>query len=271
MRKLWSLWWIASHIFVVVAVATMAGLGFWQLRRLDARQAANATVRDVMSQPPVTMGGSSPTTDVSGSGAPTSGVSGSLAEVLPDYTVVTAIGDYLVEEEALIGHRGYLGQPGSWLATPLVLKDGRIVLVVRGWVPRRNIAGIDTRPTAPPSGEVTVTGLAFASVDGGRIATTGADAVPELSRVDLDRFEDISGLEVVDVWIRLLDQYPSQSELPLAVPGPDLSDGPHLSYAVQWFLFAVGAVVVYALILRRSVQCYRRNVSNPGPQREQSG
>ena len=251
--RLWSLRWIASHVFVVTAVVTMAGLGLWQLRRLDDRRAANAAVRAVMSQQPINIGTLGSTAD-GGSG---SEVSGSLTDALADYTVVAAVGVYLADAEVLIGHRSYLGQPGSWLATPLELQDGRIAVVVRGWVSRRNVAGVDTRPTAPPSGEVAVTGLAFASVGGGRIAATDVGAVPELSRVDLDRFEEVSGLEVIDVWLRLLEQSPPQPELPLPVPGPDLNDGPHLSYAVQWFFFAAGAMVVYALILRRAVQAGR--------------
>ena len=72
--------------------------------------------------------------------------------------------------------------------------------------------------------------------------------------MDLDRFTEVSGVDVVDVWIRLRAQSPPQPEgLPVPVPDPDLTEGPHLSYAFQWFFFSAGAVVVYALILRRTV------------------
>ena len=77
---------------------------------------------------------------------------------------------------------------------------------------------------------------------------------PEISRMDLDRFTEVSGADVADAWIRLRSQTPRQPEgLPVPVPDPDLSDGPHLSYAFQWFFFSAGAVVVYGLILRRAV------------------
>ena len=128
---------------------------------------------------------------------------------------------------------------------------GRVVMVVRGWVPRLHVAGVDERPAGPPSGPVFVTGLAFASVGGGRIGVTDPDETPEISRPDLDRYREVTGLDPAPVWIRLRAQNPPLDELPIPVPPPALSDGPHLSYAFQWFFFAAGAAAVYGLILRR--------------------
>lgn len=276
----------------------MTNLGFWQLRRLDERQSANAVVEEAMTRPPtdialykLSMNATAATNDVSGGdesagdgrdaadggrdaagGGRNGTVDGHVSagdeqnargggqesggfEVgdLPDYTAVTIKGVYRPDAEVLIGHRSYQGQPGYWLATPIEIEDGRNVVVVRGWVPRRNVAGVDTRPTAAPGGLVNVTGLAFESVSGGRLAVTQDDETPELSRVDLQLFEQVSGLEVLDRWVRLITQMPSQTELPVPVAMPDLSNGPHLSYAFQWFFFSAATVVVYVLILRRAL------------------
>ena len=237
MRRLASPGWIASHLFVVVMVVLMVTLGFWQLRRLDERRAGNVQIVEAMSQTPA-----------------------EIAEYLDrsrppiDYTAVTATGTYLVDAEVRIGNRSSGGQPGSWLATPLVLDEGRAVVVVRGWVPRRSLAGLDVRSTAAPTGEVEVLGVAFSNAGGGKVAVTDPGETPEISRMDTERFEEVSGIDVEDVWIRLRAQSPPQrQQLPLPVPDPDLSDGPHLSYAFQWFFFSAGAVVVYGLILRRAV------------------
>ncbi|NIR40461.1 MAG: SURF1 family protein, partial [Actinobacteria bacterium] len=43
-------------------------------------------------------------------------------------------------------------------------------------------------------------------------------------------------------------------ELPIPVPPASLDEGPHLSYAFQWFFFSVGTVVAYGLILRRQLR-----------------
>lgn len=218
-------------------VVLMVNLGFWQLRRLDDRRADNSQIAAAMAQDPADIAAYLDTR-----GLP------------PSYTAVAARGAYLPGAEVRIGNRSSGGQPGFWLATPLELADGRAVAVVRGWVPRRSMVGLDDRSPAPPAGEVTVVGLAFDSIDGGRIAETGPGDTPEISRMDLDRFTEVSGVDVEDVWIRLRAQSPPQPEgLPEPVPDPDLTEGPHLSYAFQWFFFSAGAVVVYALILRRAV------------------
>ena len=236
MRRLASPGWIASHIFALAMVVLMVNLGFWQLRRLDERRTSNAEIAAAMSQAPADIAAHLDTR-----GLP------------PEYTAVAAAGTYLSGAEVRIGNRSSGGQPGFWLATPLRLDDGRAVAVVRGWVPRRAVTGLDDRSAAPPVGDVTVVGLAFDSVAGGRVAETAPGDVPEISRMDLDRFTEVSGVDVVDVWIRLAAQSPPQPEdLPVPVPGPDLGEGPHLSYAFQWFFFSAGAVVVYGLILRRA-------------------
>ena len=232
MRRLASLGWIASHAFVLAMVVLMLNLGLWQLRRLDERRADNEAIAAAMAQPPI---------NIASGGA-----------TAHDYTSVWATGTYLVDAQVRIGNRSSGGQPGHWLATPLRLDDGRAVAVVRGFVARRAQAG-PAAGTAAPAGQVSVQGLAFGSVDGARIAATGAADEPEISRMDLRRFEEVSGVEVIDVWIRLRAQSPPQpAGLPAPVPDPDLSDGPHLSYAFQWFFFSAGAVVVYAMILRRA-------------------
>ncbi len=236
MRRLASPGWIASHIFALAMVVLMVNLGFWQLRRLDERRAGNAEVAAAMLQAP-----SDIAAYLDALGPP------------PEYTAVAAAGSYLPEAEVRIGNRSSGGQPGFWLATPLDLGDGRAVAVVRGWIPRRSVTGLDDRSPAPPAGEVVVVGLAFDSVGGGRVAETSPGHVPEISRMDLDRFAEVSGIDVEGVWIRLRAQSPPQPEgLPVPVPDPDLGEGPHLSYAFQWFFFSAGAIVVYALILRRA-------------------
>ena len=235
MRRLLTPGWIASHLFVASMIVLMVNLGFWQLRRLDDRRALNEATAAAMAQEPV-----------------------DIRELLdspalpPDHTAATAAGAYLAEAEVLIGNRSSGGLPGFWLATPLRLDDGRVVAVVRGWISRRSLAGADAQAADPPTGAVTVEGLTFRSVGGGRTAVSGPGEKPEISRMDLERFQEASGLPVERAWIRLRAQSPPQPDgLPEPVPDPALGQGPHLSYAFQWFFFSAGALVVYWLILLR--------------------
>ena len=246
-RELWTFRWVVSHLLVVSMVTVLIGLGFWQLHRLDEKRTDNEAIRLQMSDPLVDISGR-----MSSSQGPVS--SNGLAGFLPDYTTVTATGIYRVDSEVLIGHRSYKSQPGWWVATPLELSDGRTVIVVRGWSPLSDKADTST----PPTGEVTITGLIFTSQKNGRVAAGNPGEPVELTLVDVDLFEDVFGVKTIGVWIQLLHQEPPQTGYPVPVPSPDLSDGPHLSYAFQWFFFAVSSVVVYILVLRSRVYNARR-------------
>ncbi len=225
-------------------VILMVNLGFWQLRRLDDRRALNEATAAAMAQDP---------TDIA---TLLAGSQEEDEEEVADYTSVIATGTYLSESEVRVANRSSGGLPGSWLATPLRLGDGRVVAVVRGWISRRSLLSDGAVAAQPPAGEVTVAGLAFGSRDNGRVGVTDAGETPEISTMDLSRFSEVTSLDVEDIWIRLRSQAPPQPgprALPVPVPVPELNDGPHLSYALQWFSFSIGTVIVYLLILRRVV------------------
>jgi cytochrome oxidase assembly protein ShyY1 len=52
-------------------------------------------------------------------------------------------------------------------------------------------------------------------------------------------------------YVELIEQIPGQQS-PRPRQAPELSEGPHLAYAVQWFFFALLALVAPAVFLRRS-------------------
>lgn len=235
MRSLLTPRWILSHVFVAFMVVFMIGLGFWQLNRLDERKASNDEIR-------------------SASEAPARPVEELLGEPdVFDHTAVTVTGRYRDDLSFLVANRTFDTQPGSWLATPVELADGRLVVVSRGWVPRLWVAGDDRRTIGVPAGTAVVSGRLFESVDGGRIGTSEA-ALPEVSRIELDVVAEMLGVDVAHRWVQLASQEPVAGDLPIPVPPPTLDDGPHLSYAFQWFFFSAGTIVAYVLILRRRLR-----------------
>lgn len=235
--------WILSHVFVLACVVAFVNLGLWQLRRLDERQTLNATVATRIDQAPV------PLSEVISPDADASTIDAAR------YRDVSVTGTYRAGEQVRIANRTNEGAAGWWVATPLDLGDGTTVIVNRGWIPLPMGDGAP-EAYAPPGGTVTVTGLVRRSGGGPAPApgasASAADPVTQLGQVDLAVLgRQVSGT-LYPVYLDLQAQEPAQpAGVPVPVPRPTLDDGPHFSYAMQWFTFATLTVIVYPLLLRR--------------------
>lgn len=210
-------------------------LGIWQLDRLHGRREINAAIREGLALP------ARPLDDL-------------LAEHPADslgFRQVTVTGTYDTEDELILYGRSLDGENGNHVLTPLRPSDGGpLVIVDRGWVPFE----ADTPPVpeaAPPAGEVTVTGALFPpDASGGEPLDS-----PTVSRVDLAQIAATLGEDVLPMYVLLADQQPSQpGVLPEPAPLPELTEGPHMSYALQWFAFATIAVVGLVVLVRRDLR-----------------
>jgi surfeit locus 1 family protein len=231
--------WIVLTVVVLVAVAAMVELGFWQLRRLHSVREDNSRVHARLAQP------TEPLQFVLGPGVdPASAV----------FRRVSVTGRYDRVSEILLRNRSLNGEPGSHELTPLRMTDGRAVIVDRGWIPLDITAEMEERSRPPVLEPVTVVGVLFPSerksVLAPSIPATGR--VTTIPRVDVARIAKQLDYPVAPLYMRLESQTPAQTgELPAPPGPPDLSEGPHLSYAVQWFLFASVAFLTYVALLRR--------------------
>jgi surfeit locus 1 family protein len=220
--------WLLSHLFVVLLVVAMVNLGFWQLRRLDFKRDRNALIESRMDQPVVAVD------DLLGPDADEAAIDGAR------YRRVSATGTYDDDATVVVRNRSQDGAPGGWLVTPMTVAPGtgERVGIVRGFV-RLDDQGDPVRVPAP-EGDVTVQG---AVVDPGRFDGTAPRDIEALFEVP----DTLPG-------VMLADKGSEPDDLMVAVPLPPLSEGPHLSYAVQWFIFSTIAVVGYPLILARVVR-----------------
>jgi cytochrome oxidase assembly protein ShyY1 len=102
---------------------------------------------------------------------------------------------------------------------------------------------------APPTGELTIRG--FLVPDDGD-GSTVPDAAGVIGRLDVQGIRSTLPYPILPLAIQLTEQArPQPSELPVPIPAEELSGGPHLSYAMQWFTFATIAVVGAVILLRR--------------------
>jgi cytochrome oxidase assembly protein ShyY1 len=237
--------WLLSHVLVLILVVVMINLGFWQLRRLDERKTYNRSVRAHESLPVVPIGSLLRPDDPSSRGADLS------------FRRVTITGDYDTTDEVIIRARSLNERPGVWVATPLRLSSGDAVVVVRGFLPTQGTPDAVPADAEPPTGQITVEGLVQETQTRGTFGPTdpAEGRLSNMARVDVARMQKQTPYALYPVWVQLKSSQPAQAgPEPEVLPEPVLDEGPHLSYAVQWFIFSTIATVGYPLILRRSAR-----------------
>jgi cytochrome oxidase assembly protein ShyY1 len=229
--------WVALAFVVLLVVPSFVLLSRWQISRLDERRHANAVISANAQSAPADVA------SVMTAGAPTSTVGDEQT-----WRQVTAVGHYDVAAQVLVRKRPFEGRNGFLVATPLVTSSGAVLVVNRGWV--EAIGGASATPVVPdpPSGTVTVTGRVQPSEQG---PASQPKDLPAGQVTDLDVALVGGSADVFPGYVDLIGSQPAQADGLTATPVPDLSDGPHLSYAMQWIVFALVAIVGFVLLVRR--------------------
>ena len=209
-------------------------LGFWQLDRLEQRRALNAEIGAALATAPAALD------DV-------------LAGEDRTYRRVRASGAWAADDEVILYGRALDGRPGNHVLTPLLIGPGRAVLVDRGWVPSSIAAPPLTGPEAPATGEVTVEGVLMPADDASPGGDATVDERPQQVRsVDIGILDPTIDADLVDDVYLLLERQTPPQERPIPAPLPEATEGPHLSYAIQWFSFAAIALIGYGVLARRT-------------------
>jgi cytochrome oxidase assembly protein ShyY1 len=232
--------WIGFHLLVVAAIVTMINLGFWQLGRLDERQAFNAVVEERYDAPPL------PLDELLTVDADPDDV---------EWRPVTASGTYLPDGMILIANRSQGGRAGTNLVVPMQLSDGRILLVNRGFLP----LSVDTGPDVPAT-DVEIVGRLRRSQERrlGQLSDSTDGELEIAQRVDIERLAAQMPGAVVAMYVDLIESVPPEvGGLPEPVARPTLGEGNHLSYAVQWFIFSTAIAVGWVLAVRHSIATRR--------------
>ncbi len=237
-RRLLSPAWILSHLLVAGLMVATLNLGFWQLRRLEARREYNAVVDARASRPVVPL-----------AEALDSIQEGATPEELR-YARVQVPGRWDLGAEVYLANRSRDGVAGVHVVALFRVDDiypGLGVAVDRGFVPRPLYLAGDRSAWAPAPGQVVMAG----ALDVGRSGERG-DA-DEVDRIDLDALAERWGLSLAPMWIREATSpgVDGSTVWPAPAAVEDLGDGSHLSYAVQWFIFTLIGLGGYPLVLVR--------------------
>lgn len=223
--------------FVVAAgaAALFARLGVWQLHRLGERRAFNAEFEQRLAAAP----------------APLDRIPADTA--LAKYRRVQVRGTLDYDHQFVITGRSRDGAPGVFLITPLRPDSGsRAVLVNRGWVYSPDASSVN-KSLWLEAERTTVDGFIEplpAHMSGGSQSAANPRAWRELdyARASTEVPYPIAPFTIVE-----LGNGPRPNGAPTRLTLPAMDDGPHLSYAIQWFTFAAIALygALYLLWLER--------------------
>ncbi len=224
---------------VVLGALLMVRLGFWQLNRRAERLQRNATFAARTAEPPL-------------------GIAGTVDDpAAVEYRQVVVEGTFHYEHEIVLLGRTRGGDPGVRLLTPLRLAGGeQAVLVDRGWIPYEE---------RDPAARAAYRGPEGATIRGrvllGRARTSrflpaaapqkGGPRVDAWSAVDLARIGAQMPYSLLPFYVEQLPE-PGDPELPWHGEEIVLDEGPHLSYAIQWFAFSIILLAGYMAVVLRS-------------------
>lgn len=232
--------WLCFHAVVVAGIVAMITAGIWQLNRLDERKDFNQRVIERSQSEPVDLRSVLSRLD-----------DGTLSFDDAEWLPVTVTGTYL-PDQVLNFNKSQGGRAGDNVLTPMVTAGGDTVVVNRGFIP----LGIDV----PPAPMTEVDGVGFVRLSevrqrGGVTDADDGDPLTETRRVDIPRLAQQLPGDVAPVFVQLTSADPAIGPGdPEPVVLPELSNGPHLSYAIQWFVFAVCVAIGWALAVRRSLR-----------------
>ena len=236
LKALFSRKWIIPTIVVLLGMALLAWLGFWQLDRLEQRRAANAVLEAVLASPPISLTG----------------------EPLPETPEalrnreVTVTGVYDLDNQILLKLQNWQSRTGVHLITPLLIEGSdTAVLIDRGWIPQEAVEAGDVA-LFDETGTVTVEG--YIALSQTLSQSTPTDTFqPEIYRVDVAAVEAWLPYELYPFYV--IQSPDGNEELPFRAEREiDLSEGPHMGYALQWFAFTLMLGGGYLAYVQRSLK-----------------
>lgn len=240
-RFLLSARWIGFAVFVILLAAVCTRLGMWQFHRLEHRLDQNKIITAHLKADPVELS--------------TALEPGDEVDDDSEFLQVTATGTYDVEHQVTVKFTTRDGAPGVDVVTPFVLSDGDAVLVDRGWQETDNTMS-SPEVAAPPEGEVTITGWLRKNNGAGGDAVRPIDG--QIRAISSEGMAKTVPQTLYNGYLNLRSENPAPTQKLEVEPTPERGQGPHFFYALQWWFFALLAIVGYFWFARSEAK-ERRN------------
>ena len=245
LSKMFQRKWLIPTLLVFAGTALCVRLGIWQLDRLEQRRAFNAQFESARAQPVLDLNRELPANIPS-----------------MEWRPVRVSGEYDFANQVALRNQYYGSEYGYHLLTPLLFNSEsdsnqpEAVIVDRGWIPAEgNSSPADWRKY-DDDGLVNVSGqirLGQAKPVFGGVPDPAQNGEPlsVWNNADLERLAGQLPYSMLPVYVQP-NVDPDDTEPPIPFqPEIQLTEGPHLGYALQWFTFATILFVGYPFYLRK--------------------
>lgn len=237
-RFVFSPRWMGYLLLAAIFAAACTALGFWQLGRRDEVLQSIAVVKNNYSAPAVDYA--------------------SASSWMKDYDPtkqwrpVSVRGHYLSEQTRIVRNRVNNSSPGYDVIVPFQTTSGDVIAVDRGWLPIGDKKeGYPDSVPPPPAGQVQLVGRIKPSEP---VLNRGAPA-GQIATINLPLLSSEVHLNVdTGAYLLMESESPSSSVTPTPYPQPSIDEGPHLSYAFQWFAFGVMFFVGWGYLVRQQAK-----------------
>ncbi|MDQ1483656.1 MAG: hypothetical protein QOF35_1732, partial [Actinomycetota bacterium] len=224
--------WVTALVVAALFAGACVLLGQWQWHRHQEKAARAQRIETHYFATPVPLSSAIPRPEVR----------------LPpakEWTLVTVKGRYAARQLMLVRNRPNNGVFGYEVVVPLELADGASLLVDRGWIPNGRSAAEPSPVPATPPGQVTVTGW----LRPGEPSRERAMPSGQLASINLSEARAQAVTPQYGAYLIRRSETGARGEQvkgPQALERPDTGLGPHLAYALQWWLAApVGIFLVF--------------------------
>lgn len=226
-RFLASTRWVGWLILVAIFATACISLGNWQAnRRAEVLQGIERVNRNYFAEA------------VNGKEAI------AMFKQLPEekiWSTAQLTGEYLGDDTLIVRNRIKAGNPGYEVLVPFKTTDGDVVILDRGYLPIGNQeSGHPDVVPAAPTGVITVdVRLKPSEIRLDRGAPEG-----QLASIQLEDYAAQVDYEIAQGAYGLMyAENPAPATAPQPLDEPDMDEGPHLSYEIQWYIFGVLAFV----------------------------
>lgn len=218
--------WVGFTAIVLVSIIGFGLLSRWQWTRADEQRAERLAISEAQVLQGVTS-----------------------VNDLEEFTRVRVSGEFSNQDTQLLRQRPLDGGNGYWVMTPLDTSGGIRIWVIRGWVGASTIATEVPAVPPAPAGTITVSG----AVREFEAPLDNVYGLPDrvIARMSREELSTPGFTKAVDNRVvQLISATPADDGI-VIVPLPDVDEVQNVSYAVQWIIFALVAIIGWFIFLRR--------------------